>query len=84
MGDENYTLTPRDVPAVETKYRRIKTPIPVPESIPVFETLLRYEPVSMSGQPPILWDHAEGAARKVRRRRGPALLVHGRRRLDLP
>ena len=52
-------LTPRDVPAVETKYRRIQTPIPVPESIPVLEQLRQYEPRSMSGQPLILWDRAE-------------------------
>ncbi len=56
----SFDLTPRDVPPVETKYRRIRTPIPVPESIGVLEELRRYEPVSMSGQPPILWDRAEG------------------------
>lgn len=52
-------LTPRNVPPVETKYRRIKTPIPVPESIPVLEKLRRYEPRSMSGQPLVVWDRAE-------------------------
>ena len=56
-----FSLVPADVPRVETPHRRIVTPIPVPESIPTFERLLRYEPRSMSGQPPILWDHAEGA-----------------------
>jgi len=45
---------------VETKYRRIKTKIPVPESIPVLEKLREYEPVSMSGQPPVVWERAEG------------------------
>ncbi len=55
-----YTPTPRDVPQVETKYRRIVTPIPVPESIPILEKLRRYEPRSMSGQPLVVWDHAEG------------------------
>ncbi len=53
-------LTSRKVPAVETKYRRIVTPIPVPESIPILEKLRRFEPRSMSGQPPVLWDRAEG------------------------
>ena len=52
-------LTAREVPAVETKYRRIQTPIPVPESIPILEQLRAYEPRSMSGQPPVLWDRAE-------------------------
>ncbi|MBN2215832.1 MAG: aspartate aminotransferase family protein [Pirellulales bacterium] len=52
-------LTPREVPPVETPYRRIQTPIPVPESIPILEQLRRYEPRSMSGQPPIVWDRAD-------------------------
>jgi 4-aminobutyrate aminotransferase/diaminobutyrate-pyruvate transaminase/4-aminobutyrate aminotransferase/(S)-3-amino-2-methylpropionate transaminase len=53
-------LTPRDVPPVETKYRRIRTPIPVPESVPILEKLRRHEPRSMGGQPLVLWDRAEG------------------------
>jgi 4-aminobutyrate aminotransferase-like enzyme len=57
-----FSLEPVQVPRVETAHRRIVTPLPVPESIPVFERLLRHEPPSMAGQPPILWDHAEGAA----------------------
>ena len=52
-------LTPREVPAVETKYRRIHTAIPVPESIPILEQLRKYEPRSMSGQPLVVWDRAE-------------------------
>ena len=55
-----YTLTPTEVPRVETKYRRIVTKLPVPESLPIFEKLGRYEPVSMQGQPPVVWDKAEG------------------------
>ncbi|HEX7008965.1 MAG TPA: aspartate aminotransferase family protein [Phycisphaeraceae bacterium] len=55
-----FPLEPRQVPRVETRYRRIVTPIPVPESIPVLEELARYEPVSMGGQPPVAWDRAEG------------------------
>ncbi len=57
----NFSLEPAAVPRVETDHRRIVTRIPVPESIPYFETLMRYEPRSMAGQPPVLWDHAEGA-----------------------
>ena len=50
------------VPAepVETKYRRIRTPIPVPESIELLQQLRRVEPTSMQGMPPVLWDHAQG------------------------
>lgn len=45
---------------VETAHRRILTPIPVPESLPVLERLREFEPRSMSGQPPVVWDRAEG------------------------
>ncbi len=55
-----YNLTPVDVPQVSTKYRTIKTKLPVPESLKIFNTLSESEPVSMMGQPPIIWDKAEG------------------------
>jgi 4-aminobutyrate aminotransferase / (S)-3-amino-2-methylpropionate transaminase / 5-aminovalerate transaminase len=55
-----YNLTPVDVPRVSTKYRKIKTKLPVPESIKIFQILTESEPVSMMGQPPIVWDKAEG------------------------
>jgi 4-aminobutyrate aminotransferase/(S)-3-amino-2-methylpropionate transaminase len=55
-----FGLTPHSVPHVETKYRRIVTPLPVPESIPILESLQRAEPVAMQGQPPVVWDRAEG------------------------
>ena len=55
-----YNLTPVEVPAVETKYRTIKTKLPVPESLGIFKKLSLSEPRSMMGQPPIIWDKAEG------------------------
>jgi 4-aminobutyrate aminotransferase / (S)-3-amino-2-methylpropionate transaminase / 5-aminovalerate transaminase len=55
-----FTLQPRAVPRVETRYRRIVTDIPVPESLPALERLHRFEPVAMRGQPPVVWDHARG------------------------
>jgi 4-aminobutyrate aminotransferase / (S)-3-amino-2-methylpropionate transaminase / 5-aminovalerate transaminase len=55
-----FDLTPRSVAPVETPFRRICTRIPHPESLPTLHRLLEYEPRSMSGQPPIVWDHAEG------------------------
>ncbi|MFP4442635.1 MAG: aminotransferase class III-fold pyridoxal phosphate-dependent enzyme, partial [Spirochaetia bacterium] len=55
-----YSLEPQEVPQVNTKYRTIKTKLPVPESLEVFKTLSRSEPRSMMGQPPIVWDRAEG------------------------
>jgi len=56
----HFDLTPCAAPQVETLLRRIVTPLPVPESIPILEKLHRHEPVSMQGQPPIVWDRAEG------------------------
>lgn len=55
-----YSLEPISVPGIHTAHRRIQTPLPVPESLPILEKLLVYEPPSMSGQPPIIWDSAEG------------------------
>lgn len=55
-----YNLIPVDVPKVSTKYREIKTKLPVPESLIIFQALSESEPVSMMGQPPIIWDKAEG------------------------
>jgi len=60
MASIELNLTPRSVPKVETKYRRIGTAIPVPESVAILQDLRRHEPRSMGGQPPVLWDRAEG------------------------
>jgi 4-aminobutyrate aminotransferase/(S)-3-amino-2-methylpropionate transaminase len=58
MGQE-FDITPKNVPRVETKYRRIATRLPHPDSVPVLEKLRQCEPVSMRGQPPLVWDRAE-------------------------
>jgi len=55
-----FDLTPVDVEKVQTRYRKVVTKLPVPDSLPILERLRKYEPVSMSGQPPVVWDHAEG------------------------
>lgn len=55
-----FDIQPKDVKPVETAFRRIATKIPAPETLEVLETLHRYEPVSMTGQPPIVWDRADG------------------------
>ncbi|MFW6059211.1 MAG: aspartate aminotransferase family protein [Phycisphaeraceae bacterium] len=60
MAAGGFPLEPRDVEQVQTKYRRIATKMPVPESLPIIEQLRKYEPWSMSGQPPVVWDRAEG------------------------
>ena len=53
-------MSPKTVTQIETKYRRIVTEFPVPESLPLLERLRRYEPRAMQGQPPVVWDRAEG------------------------
>ena len=53
-------LTPVETEPVHTRFRRICTPIPVPESIEEIQRLRSLEPVSMAGMPPVLWDSAEG------------------------
>lgn len=57
MATREFPLIPQEVPPVDTEYRTIRTPIPVPESIPLLERLRDLEPRSMGGQPPIIWDH---------------------------
>jgi 4-aminobutyrate aminotransferase / (S)-3-amino-2-methylpropionate transaminase / 5-aminovalerate transaminase len=58
MGKE-FDITPRAVARVETRYRRIVTELPHPDSLPTLEKLRRWEPQSMHGQPPVVWDRAE-------------------------
>src|SRR3954468_2876804 len=58
MGKE-FSTTPRKVPRVETKHRRIVTALPHPESVPTLEALRKLEPQSMRGQPPLVWERAE-------------------------
>ena len=59
MG-EAYPIDPIQVPPVRTNHRTICTAIPAPQSIPILLKLRAAEPASMEGQPPIVWDHAEG------------------------
>src|SRR5579863_2646403 len=55
-----YSLNTRPVPRVETPFRRIVTDLPVPESLPILQSLHACEPIAMRGQPPIVWHRAEG------------------------
>ncbi len=58
MGKE-FDITPQTVPHVNTSFRRIQTPVPHPDSLPVLESLRKHEPLSMRGMPPIVWERAE-------------------------
>ena len=60
MAGKTFSMLPRKVPKVRTKYRRIVTAIPVPQSLPILKQLRKYEPLSMTGQPLVVWDRAEG------------------------
>ncbi len=60
MAGHGFSHVPKDVAKVETKYRRIATKIPVPESLILLEKLYATESRSMHGQMPVVWDSAEG------------------------
>jgi len=57
MGKE-YSIVPRKVTPVETKYRRIISDLPHPDSLPTLEKLRTFEPISMRGMPPVVWERA--------------------------
>ena len=53
-----FNHVPQTVPKVETKYRRIVTQIPTPESVLQLEKVYQLESRSMHGQMPVVWDRA--------------------------
>jgi 4-aminobutyrate aminotransferase-like enzyme len=56
---KEFNLRPQAVPRVETRHRRIISALPHPDSIATLEKLRQFEPQSMRGQPPLVWDRAE-------------------------
>ena len=54
------SLDPQPTAPLATRWRRIGTPIPVPESITAIKRLRSLEPRSMTGMPAIIWQEAEG------------------------
>mgnify|MGYP001194807890 CR=1 FL=1 len=57
-GSEGFSHTPKEVKKIDTKYRSIKTKLPVPESIPLLENMYSRESQAMHGQYPMIWDMA--------------------------
>ena len=60
MGMSVSDLTSVATRPVKTRFRRIATPIPVPESIDLIRRLREVEPQSMAGMVPIVWHRAQG------------------------
>jgi len=59
MANSSFSHKPVKVNLVDTKYRKIKTEIPVPESLPILNKMYELESHSMHGQLPMIWDRAE-------------------------
>lgn len=60
MASKTFPLEPQPTQRIETANRRIVTPLPAPGSVPLLEAMRAAEPRSMGGQPPVVWDRAEG------------------------
>src|SRR5687768_10570554 len=59
-ADYEFTLNPVTVPRVETRYRRIVTPQPPPETAELLRRLRAREPGSMTLELPVAWHSASG------------------------
>ena len=59
MAGNGFSHQPLKVEKIATKYRTIKTKIPVPESIPMLEKMYEIEAQAMHGQLPVIWDKAD-------------------------
>jgi 4-aminobutyrate aminotransferase / (S)-3-amino-2-methylpropionate transaminase / 5-aminovalerate transaminase len=57
---KEFPLESREVKPVSTKYRKLSGPIPNADTIRRIEKLREAESLSMRGQPPVIWDRAEG------------------------
>jgi 4-aminobutyrate aminotransferase / (S)-3-amino-2-methylpropionate transaminase / 5-aminovalerate transaminase len=59
MAGNGFSHQPIKVEKILTKYRTIKTKIPVPECIPMLEKMYQLEAQAMHGQFPMIWDKAD-------------------------
>lgn len=59
MEQYTFSLIPQKVPKIKTRFRTVKTLLPVPQSIPIIEDAMRYESKSMHDQLPIIWNKAK-------------------------
>ena len=54
-----FSREPVEVDYIETKYRKISTPIPCKGSVKILDSLDLYESRSMHGQIPLVWEKAK-------------------------
>jgi len=59
MAGFSFNHTPKEVPLINSKYRKITTKIPNPESVALLERAYGLESRSMHGQMPVVWDRAD-------------------------
>ena len=57
-----FPLIPQEVSPVSTKYRRLSGKLPDERTVEQIQKLRQAEPQSMRGQPPVIWDRAEGVS----------------------
>jgi len=57
---KEFPLTPIRVQPVKTRFRRIQGVLPNKQTIAEIKKLRKAEPISMRGQPPLIWDTARG------------------------
>ncbi len=57
---KEFPLTPSRVQPVKTRFRRIQGELPNRQTIAEIKKLRKAEPISMRGQPPLIWDTARG------------------------
>ncbi len=57
---KEFPLISTEVKPVSTKFRKLSGPVPNSATIKEIEKLREAEPLSMRGQPPVIWDRAEG------------------------
>lgn len=54
-----FDLTPQETPRIETRYRRIRTPLPAPETTADLRKASSLFPEVNCYQPPVIWDSAD-------------------------
>tara|TARA_B110000008_G_C16972896_1_gene564677 strand:- start:2791 stop:4167 length:1377 start_codon:yes stop_codon:yes gene_type:complete len=59
MAGGQFSAKPEKVKKILTKFRRIQTEIPVPESLSMLERMYEIEAQAMHGQYPMIWNKAE-------------------------